>query len=155
MHCLYGEEVVALINGAFSIPHSMPDPLACHRTLLVPISVWRCAFLCSVHIILVTVRALSECRIQFVIGLLTQERVLLHYKFSKQNTPPEGEDFCSRDLLQLSAAQPTLLINGPKPLVSAAVLALLRCTARPPGSVGIRGATEELCGAMKHAADVT
>lgn len=61
--------------------------------------------------LLVRLRALSEYRIKFVIGLLTPERVLLHDKYLKQNTP-EGEDFCSRDLLQLSVAQPTLLIKG-------------------------------------------
>lgn len=67
-------------------------------------------YLC-VHMFLVRVRALSECRIKLGIGLLTPERPLIHYKYSKQNTP-EGEDFCSGDLLQLLLAQPTLLIKG-------------------------------------------
>lgn len=106
-----------------------------HRTNT---SVWRCAFPCSVQMLRLKVRALSECRIKFFVGLLTPERLLLHYKFSKQNTP-DGEDFCSGDLLQLSVAQPSLLIKGQKPLVSAPVLVLLHSITRPPGSVGIRG----------------
>lgn len=55
---------------------------------------------------------MTECRIKIGIGLLAPETALLHYKYSKQNTPER--EVWSRELLQAAATRPTLLIKGPE-----------------------------------------
>lgn len=99
----------ALINTKTPFPQRATSSYESPHVAGINISVWLREFLCGVHMFLLRVRASSECRINFVIGLLTPERALLHYKYSKRNTP-ETEDCCSRDLLQLLVAQPTQLI---------------------------------------------
>lgn len=136
MLCLYAKQVAALINTKPLFPqHARPSYESPHIAG-TNTSVWRSEFLCGAHMFLLRVGASSECRTAFVIGLLTPERALLHYKYSEQNTP-EGEDFCSRDLIQLLAAQPTLLIKGVRAQHQCYCFSIL--TQGPPGSVGIRG----------------
>lgn len=88
---------------------------------------------------------LWDWRTVLVMCLLTSERVLLHYKYSKQNTP-EGEDFCSGELIQLPVTQLTMLIKCKKAVIPAPALVLLRSTTGPPGSLTIRGAPKNYVG---------
>lgn len=78
-------------------------------------------------------------RTVLVICLLTSERVLLHYKYSKQNTP-EGE------LIQLPVTQLTMLIKCQKAVIPGPALVILPSTTVPPGSLTIRGAPKNYVG---------